>query len=1141
MSKSTQNVSELYQKKNHVEHILDIPDTYIGSVEKNIETLFILDDNDKMLKKEIKYVPGLHRIFEEILLNAFDHTVRDDTNVTQIKVDIDEESGRVTVYNNGKGIPVQMHAEHKTWIPAMIFGELLTSSNYSKTAKRITGGKNGYGAKLANIFSKEFIIETIDDEEEKKFIMKFENNMSIKGKPKITSNNGSAYTKISFIPDFERFDLKVFSKDMISYMKKRVYDISACSNRNVTVYYNSVKVPFKSFDKYVNLYVKDDRKIVHEIVNNRWEVSAFLSDDHFENVSFVNGINTISGTHVDHVANGLTKELAKIITKKNKNVKNYYIKDKLFVFVKSFIENPSFDSQTKQVLKTTVAKFGSKCVLSDKFIKDFLKTGITEEVIATADFKDDRSLKKTDGKKKKRLIGIPKLDDANFAGTKYSQKCKLLLTEGDSAKSFAVSGFSKIGRDYYGIFPLKGKLLNVKSATKQQLLTNEELNNLKKILGLKQGYVYKDLSETRYGGIVVLTDQDVDGSHIKGLLFNWFHTFWPELLELGFNMSLTTPIVKAFKGKIIKTFYTETEYRSWKEEHPTGWRIKYYKGLGTSDKKEAQESFTDFETKLVHYDWDEKSNESLNLAFAKENANLRKTWLMNYDKDRIILQTQKSVSYTEFINKDLIHFSTDDNNRSIPSLVDGLKPSQRKVLYCSLMRNKSNKSEIKVAQFGGYVGQHSDYHHGEMSLIATIVNMAQNFVGSNNINTLLPNGMFGTRLLGGKDHASERYIFTNINDISTKIFNAHDTPLLQNVESDGQIVEPNWYIPVVPMILINGSSGIGTGFSTDVCSHKLDDIIKSIRNKLDGKPVDKLKPWVRGFTGEIEEHEEQKGKYLSHGVYNIDYKNYTLEITELPIGIWTESYKVLLEKMIFDKSATVAQKRKQYLSSYDNHSTDSKVRFVLYFDKEKFKKLIKMGTEKFESELKLSKSFSCNNMHLYDRNNNIKKYKTTNDILDDFFETRYEFYGKRKENLLNVLRQRVLILKNKVKFIKYVNDEIIQILKVSEQDINDQLEKLEFMKVSLNDKDEPSYHYLISMSIRILTMEQAKKLTDEYEKLKAEYKVLKNKTLKDLWNEDLDEIEKLNEKYNKKLQKEIDGETLDVIDSKKKRKRKTKS
>lgn len=1134
------NVSEIYKKKTHIEHILDIPDTYIGSIEKNIETLYVLNDDNKFIKKEINYIPGLHRIFEEILLNAFDQTVRKDMNVTKIKVDIDEETGRITVFNNGKGIPVQMHKEYNMWIPAMIFGELLTSSNYDKNAKRITGGKNGYGGKLANIFSKEFIVETVDQESEKKFYMKFENNMSIKNKPKITSYKNSSYTKISFIPDFERFDIKGFNKDMIDYMKKRVYDISACSNNNVSVYYNNFKIPFKSFDKYVNLYLNNDRKIIHEVVNDRWEVSAFVSDNHFESVSFVNGLSTIGGTHVEYVANGLTRELAKIIKKKNKTIKNFYIKDKLFIFVKAFIENPSFDSQSKQILKTSVNKFGSKCVLSEKFIKDFLKTGIIDEVIATANFKEERSLKKTDGKKQKRLIGIPKLDDANYAGTKFSNKCKLILTEGDSAKAFAISGLSKIGRDFYGIFPLKGKMLNVKCATKQQLLNNEELNNLKQILGLKQGHVYKSLSETRYGGIVSLVDQDHDGSHIKGLLFNWLHTFWPSLLKLGFSMSLSTPIIKAFKGNQVISFYTQTEYEQWKINNINGWRIKYYKGLGTSDKKEAQESFTDFEEKLIHYDWDQKSDDSLNLAFGKDNSDLRKNWLMYYNKDNIITQAQKNVSFTDFINKELIHFSTDDNKRSIPSIVDGLKPSQRKVLYCALMRNKSNKNEIKVAQFAGYVGQHSDYHHGEASLISTIVNMAQNYVGSNNINTLLPNGMFGTRIMGGKDHASERYIFTNINNITTQIFNPNDTPLLQSIESDGQFVEPYWFIPVVPMILVNGTSGIGTGFSTDVFPHNLDDIIQVIKDKLNNINPKKIIPWFRGFKGIIDEIDDCDGKFLSRGTYNIDYDNFIVEINELPIGIWTENYKNFLEKSVYNKNASANEQKKQFLLDYDNYCTDSKILFKLKFDKNIFTKFIKYGTEKFESELKLSKILSMNNMHLYDKNYNIIKYDNANHILDDFFNIRYEFYEKRKIYMLQNLKDKIKILKNKVKFIKYVNEQKIKVLNITDFDLNKQLEDFEFNKIAINDNDEPSYDYLITMPIRILTLEQADKLTQQYNQLKDEYKLLKNKTIKDLWITDLDIIQNLNSLYNSNLQKEIDEEIKIKSDDKKKRKQKQK-
>ena len=304
-------------------------------------------------------------------------------------------------------------------------------------------------------------------------------------------------------------------------MRKRVYDISACSNKNVNVYFNGERIKEKTFDQYVNLYIGSDKtakKRVYEICSDRWEVVATMSDETFEHVSFVNGISTKSGTHVNYIEGQLTRKLKDIISKKNKNIKNSFIKNKISIFVKCFIENPVFNSQSKQELTSKVKKFGSTCTLSDKFIKSFSKIGIIEEVLSFAEYKDERKLKKTDGKKKIRLTGIPKLEDANWAGSKKSDQCKLILTEGDSAKTFAIAGLSVVGRDKYGVFPLRGKLLNVRQASKAQMLKNEELTHLKHILGLKQDYKYKSLKETRYAGIIILTDQDVDGSHIKGCL-----------------------------------------------------------------------------------------------------------------------------------------------------------------------------------------------------------------------------------------------------------------------------------------------------------------------------------------------------------------------------------------------------------------------------------------------------------------------------------------------------------------------------------------------------------------------------------------------------------------------------------------------
>ena len=470
-------------------------------------------------------------------------------------------------------------------------------------------------------------------------------------------------------------------------------------------------------------------------------------------------------------------------------------------------------------------------------MKKLAKCGIVEQVIKLAMFKENSQLKKSDGKKQVRLRGIVKLEDANKAGSKDSNKCTLILTEGDSAAGCARSGMSVVGRDLYGIFPLKGKLLNVREASTKQLMANEEINNIKQILGLRTEYKYDkedEFNTLRYGKILIFTDQDVDGSHIKGLVMNLFHHMWPALLERkGFITSLSTPIVKAFKGKDVKIFYNLTEYENWCNTNPKGYRVKYYKGLGTSTKEESKDYFKGINDKLINYiiDMDEemksRTDTAIQLAFDKKQADSRKEWLLNYDRENILKYDDHDISYHDFIHKDLIHFSNDDTSRSIPHIMDGLKPSQRKILYGAILR-KLDRDEVKVAQLAGFVSDKAAYHHGEMSLNGAIVGMAQNYVGSNNINILEPAGNFGTRYLGGKDAASPRYIWTSLPKHTTSIFNRMDIPILKNQEEDGMPIEPEYYSPIIPMVLVNGAEGIGTGFSTKIPNFNPSDIIENI-------------------------------------------------------------------------------------------------------------------------------------------------------------------------------------------------------------------------------------------------------------------------------------------------------------------------
>ena len=1628
-TKSVKTVEETFVKKTQLEHIIDIPDTYIGSIEKtDIDTWIYDEKEEKIVYKNIKYIPGLYKIFDEVLVNAIDQHVRTENDdkikdkVNIIKVNFDEANNSIIVHNNGEGIPIVEHKEHGVWVPELIFGHLLTSSNYDKNEKKITGGKNGYGAKLANIFSKSFKIETVDAERKLKYVQLFEKNMTIKGTPIITKSSAKPYTSIEFAPDLDRFGIDKIDEDTLMLMKKRVLDITACTNKNVSVFLNDKKLECKTMEKYVNYYLDDEVEKVYEESSERWEVVVAVNPDtKFEQVSFVNGISTLKGgKHVDYVVNNIIKKVqtylsTKGIKRKKIDIKPSHLKDNIFVFVRSTIENPAFDSQIKEYLTTPSTKFGSKFEVSDKFIEKLVKTSLIERALKLSDFKDNLGLQKNNGKKTSSLRGIEKLDDANKAGTNESVKCTLILTEGDSAKALAIAGLGVVGRDYFGVFPLKGKVLNVRDVTMKKVTDNAEINNLVKIMGLKFGTGNKKkekedtLKDLRYGRIMIFTDADVDGSHIKGLLINLFAIFWPELLEIpGFIISLATPILKAIKNKESKEFYTMTEFNTWKDtiENAKQWDIKYYKGLGTSTSEEAKGYFTNFEDKNIAYaindsETDNNSKElsidKIELAFSKDRSEDRKAWLKTYNKDSIIEQSQKKVLYHEFIDKELIHFSDYDCKRSIPSLCDGLKPSLRKIIYACFKRNL--KKEIKVAQLAGYISENSAYHHGEMSLYDSIIGLAQDFVGSNNIELLAPKGQFGclspetpilmwdgsikradsiiigdtlvgddgterkvlkttsgiddmyevicenkekytvnsqhiltlyfkdnnkiswkdsskswklkyfngkeikeksigtnesnknpiehfnksklskedaflliceeqkkintmyniseyidikledylklskyskrglymisninsiewnkvetsldpyilgawlgdgnhegngftsadpeivkkfalwadtinaeityhtngknhenyhygirrknsgfktsigdidhnssicdgcktslkkhlscdwhfekskeiiietgtaingmrrndlnpfkeilkktnlfrnkhipneyifndretrlqllagfidtdgclkknkgvcshyaisqsdrlhsnlidslefvckslgfattitysidnkytskneskkmktlliygnklsdipvilerkkfiqydrnikefnyrsfkinyvgknnfngwmidknerfllgnfivthnSRLAGGKDSASPRYIFTHLSELTFHIFNPLDNPLLEYNEDDGKKIEPNWYIPILPLILINGSDGIGTGFSTKVPPHDPEIIVKNLFNIMDDKPLEQMTPWFRGFRGSIEFkgiNDFGSEQYINKGTYKI-IDDTTVLIDELPIGKWTDDYKTFLETLLYDKAGD-NKNNKQCLVDFSNNSTDKVVNYTLKFKKEDLKDL--KVNEGIETIFKLtdSKYTNYSNMHLYNSKGIICKYDNAEDIMKEFYLIRLVYYTKRKDFMLKSMKKELDIYESKVRFIEEFISGKINILQKEDEEIEEMLISNNYPKFGSgeiddeNNVDSFSYEYLLNMRIKSLTKKKVEELKKLFENKLAVYNELMSKNEKDLWKEDLTKFLEVYKKnindYNKRLDEQING------------------
>ena len=1193
-SKDKRTVEEQYSRKTPLEHVLLRPGMYVGptepmppnncwvldpmpssttineanEIQKNSEKLNgnATDQHHyTMIEKEQSLIPALQKIFDEILVNATDNHLRNPKTCTRLEVsidpgnDVDNREPTVRIWNNGKGIPIHIHKEENMYVPEMLFGHLLTGSNFDDSEKRLTGGRHGYGAKLSNIFSKRFTIDTVDSKRKLRYTQTWNSNMTQAGTPEITKLDSSGtiedYTCITFVPDMERLsgglNTTTINDQDYALMCRRVVDAAGCAAGKLQVFLNGQDVSINSFGDYVNLYrsgKEESTKMFFTNIGSRWNVGVGVSESNsFASVSFVNGMATSrGGTHVNALVNQVTKYIQERATKIDPSLFNVItpglVKRNLFLACNAYIENPTFDSQMKEYLTSSPSNFGSSYSLSEKFLKELIQSeedggpGIVEEVLRAAKGRQQANLfKQVGGKKGKRqLLSIPKLEDAHNAGSKDALDCTLILTEGDSAKALAVAGLEKIGRENFGVFPLRGKFLNVRHATVEQLSKNAEVKALISILGLDFDKEYDTIEERedlRYGHVMLMTDQDTDGSHIKGLVMNFFRHFWPKLLkptvdqpfEKPFLSSFLTPLLKATRKKRKRTisFYSMAEYNAWRtsllddNDDISNWKVKYYKGLGTSTPVEAKEYFAEFDKHHVQFRWkSELDGELLDKVFDKDRAADRRSWISNeYDPEATITyettESSNQVTYEDFVNKEMIHFSNSDNIRSLPNVIDGLKPSQRKVLHACFKRKL--KSEIKVAQLSGYCAEHTAYHHGEASLQSTIIGMAQNFVGSNNLNLLVPSGQFGTRLVGGDDAASPRYIFTHLSPIARYLFPEDDDVLLDYLEDDGQGIEPRFFCPVIPLLLVNGAQGIGTGWSTFIPQHEPMSVLDYIRAKLDKKlSLPRIEPHVNGFQGTIE---RQESCYTSYGKIEIlDSK--TVHIDELPVGVWTNRYKAFLLKM---------QSKGLIVDFKENHTT-TKVSFTV---KLKASQLHRMQQSGLEHAFKLKSNLQLTNMNAFDAHGGIQKFESAESIADAYFPTRLSLYDDRKSVLMSEMNYKSALLENKARFIQLVSEGQIDLVggRLSEENTVSVLKSHGFntmreLKLLRNDNSlhknsdltldnktgEASFDYLFKMPLSSLTSDKMSILTQDASETKANLNSIRDLRSEELWLSDLEKL-----------------------------------
>jgi DNA gyrase/topoisomerase IV subunit B len=613
-------IEQKYRKLTDIEHVLLRPFMYIGSISPHKESTYLYD-GETIWQEEVEYNPGFIKIFDEIISNSVDEHKRT-PKLNHIKVNINIDTGEISIWDNG-GIPVVEHAEHKQWIPEMIFSNLKSGSNFDDSEQRTVAGTNGVGSTLTNIFSKKFSVSTCDGK--KKYHQVFSNNMHDRTDPKIT-NSGKGFTEISYIPDLIRFGMEGIDETTYLILFKRCLDVAACNNKLKVTFTRTEKkqekswdLEFKSFKDYISLYTAD----FYYEESKDWQIAFSKSENGFSNISFVNSVFTKDGgTHVDYITNQLIIILRELIKKKHKvEVKPNEIRNYLKVFINCTVVNSSFSSQTKEKLITEARDFNTQHEVLEKTAKEILKSEIVAQILDWIENKE-RAQERAELRKLNKNLDkkqSPKLIDAQKKGDR--EDCTLGIYEGLSALS-AVRKFRDT--QTIGAFPLKGKFVNVTDLKSSEIIKNKEAVELMAAIGLKLG---EPPTALRYGKVLIYTDADPDGNSIAALLINFFNRFWPELFEEGRIFKVMTPLVVAKRGKQTLSFYTNTEFQEWYNKiTPTAWQIEYKKGLAALEDIEYETIIKN--PKVLQISNDQEYKISLEAWFGKD-SQPRKERILN--------------------------------------------------------------------------------------------------------------------------------------------------------------------------------------------------------------------------------------------------------------------------------------------------------------------------------------------------------------------------------------------------------------------------------------------------------------------------------------------------------------------------------
>jgi DNA topoisomerase-2 len=1137
------------------EHLLLRPDTLVGSTTREDKVIPVYTATNTVEWKKVSVAPAIQNLYQEILTNALDRQYRDSTvkNIS-VWVNCDEAGGPgfIRVKNDGFGVPVVLDHERAAWKPTIAFSHFRSGSNFGDDqGPRFTAGRNGYGCKATNVFSATFQVHTADPRTGMQLDQTFTSNMSMVLEPRVWPFKlKKGFTDVKFLLDFPRLGEDVAATraermrgDVVDLVKTLTMNATACLNKKVSLTLNGVPIAPAQVNHVKHLasyFAADATQVAYDAVKGAgeddfhvFEVAAVVpaSKCPQDTLAFVNSLECSEGTHVNLAWNRLVAALEHVLKSKYKKGAEFtlspaLVKKHVFLVVKALVDAPHFSSQTKERLSTPVGRLGFDWTPSAAFMRALGEASLVDAIHQDVLDKEYVAARKTmsqqvsasGGTGVKRVVVADKYDAASSLRGGKKTDCYLLVTEGDSARALAVAGLAVVGRERYGIYALKGKPLNVRNASVEAIAKNKEVSTLMQILGLTLGKPVTSTDELTYKKLVIFSDQDPDGAHIGGLLLNFIHALFPSILALdpAYVQRFPTPLVRAThrRSNQVHCFYTKASFDAWvAQQDASAFNIRYFKGLGTSTSALAREYFSQYQEHVVDIVHTPPVDPVMAHMFGSENSQARKELLqLKYDKELYVDYALPSVTMEEFVYREVLPYSNYSNIRNIASVLDGLKPVQRKVLFT--MFDKNVVSDVKVAQIVGVIAAHTQYHHGEQSLVETVVGMAQDHVGVSNINYLVPEGQFGSRLDPPSVHSAARYIFTRLDPVTRYLFRHEDDAVLLYVEEEGVRIEPEYYVPVIPTVLVNGTFGIGTGWSTAVpmfSVEQLIDMCEQVARSLQRGEEDTVTtllstlcdpavcaPWYDGFKGTIR-YDADRGGFTTTGVVTLVPDASALHVTELPVGTWTHTYVEDVEKhMMVQRGKSPSTKKKGSLAnelvlSIDKQWTDSVVNMTLYCVPDKWADVVEAAPGELCKHLNLVTDVRLNNMHLHNRSGALTKYDTVAAIVSDFVTVRVELYGKRKAHMLATLEKERRLLHAKLSFVKALLDARLAVQHLDEA----QLQAHGF------DMVDGSYDHLLNMPFKALTAERAAKLTREWEETDARVQALSVKTVFDLWLDDL--------------------------------------